>query len=83
MSVTRVTEEKVWSRKKRITSQDVAKRAGVSRTTVSLVLNGKHQRSQISDKTVLKVQRAAIELGYVPNAAAQALVRKKIRRKSD
>ncbi len=62
---------------KRITSQDVAKRAGVSRTTVSLVLNDKHQRSQISDKTVLKVQRAAIELGYVPNAAAQALVRKK------
>jgi LacI family transcriptional regulator len=62
---------------KRITSQDVAKRAGVSRTTVSLVLNNKHQSSQISDKTVQKVLRSAHELGYVPNAAAQALVRKK------
>lgn len=62
---------------KRTTSQDVAKRAGVSRTTVSLVLNNKHQSSQISEKTVQKVLRAAQDLGYVPNAAAQALVRKK------
>lgn len=64
-------------KQKRITSQDVAKRAGVSRTTVSLVLNSKYQNSQISDKTVQKVLRAAHELGYVPNAAAQALARKK------
>lgn len=62
---------------KRTTSQDVAKRAGVSRTTVSLVLNNKHQSSQISEKTVQKVLRSARELGYVPNAAAQALVRKR------
>lgn len=64
-------------RQKRITSLDVAKRAGVSRTTVSLVLNNKHLSSQISEKTVQKVLRAAQELGYVPNAAAQALARKK------
>ncbi len=63
--------------RKPITSQDVALRAGVSRTTVSLVLNNKHELSQISPKTAQRVLRAAKELGYVPNAAAQALVSKK------
>ncbi len=63
--------------KKQITSQDVALRAGVSRTTVSLVLNNKHELSQISPKTAQRVFRAAQDLGYVPNAAAQALVSKK------
>ena len=63
--------------KKQITSQDVALRAGVSRTTVSLVLNNKHELSQISPKTAQRVIRAAQELGYIPNAAAQALVSKK------
>ncbi|OJX45879.1 MAG: hypothetical protein BGO78_11290 [Chloroflexi bacterium 44-23] len=63
--------------RKQVTSQDVALRAGVSRTTVSLVLNNKHELSQISPKTAQRVIRAAQELGYVPNAAAQALVNKK------
>jgi LacI family transcriptional regulator len=62
---------------KRITSHDVARRAGVSRTTVSLVLNNKSEVSQISTKTVQRVMRAAQDLGYVPNAAAQALVSKR------
>jgi len=63
--------------KKQVTSQDVALRAGVSRTTVSMVLNNKHESNQISPRTVQKVLRAAEELGYVPNAAAQALVSKR------
>jgi DNA-binding LacI/PurR family transcriptional regulator len=57
---------------KRVTSMDVAKRAGVSRTTVSFVLN-KVEGMQISDETKKRVFSAAQELGYVPDAAAQAL----------
>jgi LacI family transcriptional regulator len=56
----------------RITSQDVADRAGVSRTTVSLVLNNT-PGAQISAVTRQRVLSAAQELGYVPDAAAQAL----------
>lgn len=58
---------------KRITSQDVANLAGVSRTTVSLVLNDV-QGIKISPPTRQKVIEAARQLGYVPDAAAQALV---------
>lgn len=57
---------------KRITSQDVASAAGVSRTTVSLVLNDV-KGIKISPATRQKVQLAASSLGYVPNAAARAL----------
>jgi DNA-binding LacI/PurR family transcriptional regulator len=57
---------------KRITSQDVADLAGVSRTTVSLVLNDV-QDIKISPATRQRVINAAEELGYVPDAAAQAL----------
>jgi DNA-binding LacI/PurR family transcriptional regulator len=57
---------------KRVTSMDVARRAGVSRTTVSFVLN-KVEGMQISDETKKRVFSAADELGYVPDAAAQAL----------
>jgi len=57
---------------KRVTSQDVADLAGVSRTTVSLVLNDV-QDIKISPATKQKVVEAAQELGYVPDAAAQAL----------
>lgn len=55
-----------------VTSRDVAEHAGVSRTTVSLVLNNV-QGVQISAETRERVIDAAQELGYVPNAAAQAL----------
>jgi LacI family transcriptional regulator len=57
---------------KRVTSQDVADQVGVSRTTVSLVLN-KVPGVQISDDTRRRVIQAAAELGYVPDAAARAL----------
>jgi DNA-binding LacI/PurR family transcriptional regulator len=55
-----------------VTSIDVARRAGVSQTTVSLVLSGKGA-GRISAGTAEAVQRAASELGYRPNAAARAL----------
>lgn len=58
---------------KRVTSQDVADEAGVSRTTVSLVLNNV-KGIQISEETRQKVVAAAEKLRYVPDAAARALV---------
>jgi len=60
------------SSRRKITSHDVAARAGVSRTTVSYVLNNV-ETANISDQTRLRVLDAADALGYVPNAAAQML----------
>jgi DNA-binding LacI/PurR family transcriptional regulator len=56
----------------RPTSADVAARAGVSRTTVSFVLNYRTD-VQISDETRQRVLRAASELGYHPHAPARQL----------
>ncbi|MBQ0864796.1 LacI family DNA-binding transcriptional regulator [Streptomyces smyrnaeus] len=47
----------------------IAERAGVSIASVSRVLNGVGARPE----TVRRVERAAAELGYVPNAVAQSL----------
>lgn len=49
--------------KKKATSSDVAKKAGVSQATVSMVLNKKYNVS-FSRETVEKVEMAARELGY-------------------
>lgn len=54
------------------TSREVARRAGVSRTTVSFVLNGVVNQG-ISEATRQRVLAAAHELGYEPNAAARSL----------
>jgi DNA-binding LacI/PurR family transcriptional regulator len=55
-----------------ITSKDVARLAGVSQSTVSLVLN--HVTTvQIAAKTREKVLQAARELNYQPNVLAQSL----------
>lgn len=56
-----------------MTSQDVARHAGVSRTTVSLVLNNV-QDIQISDETRQRVLKSARELNYHPDASARRLV---------
>ena len=56
----------------RVTSVDVAQRAGVSQSTVSLVMSGK-ARGRVSAETEAAVRRAAADLGYRPNAAARAL----------
>src|SRR5713101_5643737 len=59
---------------KRPTQLDVAHRAGVSRATVSYVLNGlANGRVPISNETRQRVMQAITELGYVPDASAQAL----------
>lgn len=51
--------------KKKITSTDIARAAGVSQSTVSMVLNKKHNVS-FSKETIEKVENATQELGYVP-----------------
>ncbi|MET9438553.1 LacI family DNA-binding transcriptional regulator [Streptomyces sp. NPDC006551] len=54
------------------TSADVARLAGVSRATVSYVLNNT-AAVRISEPTRRRVREAAEELGYVPHAAARSL----------
>ncbi|MFF5857656.1 LacI family DNA-binding transcriptional regulator [Streptomyces sp. NPDC012751] len=54
------------------TSADVARLAGVSRATVSYVLNNA-TAVRISEATRERVREAARELGYVPHAAARSL----------
>ena len=59
-------------RKPRATSADVAARAGVSRTTVSFVLNARTDAG-IPPGTWRRIEEAARELGYHPHGAARAL----------
>lgn len=59
-------------RRRRPTGADVARQAGLSRATVSYVLNNTpHQ--VIPEQTRQRVLAAAAELGYTPSAAARAL----------
>jgi len=57
-----------------ITLQQLANLAGVSHTTVSLVLAGKHL-GRVSEPTRRRVLRLAEEHGYRPNPAARGLVK--------
>jgi DNA-binding LacI/PurR family transcriptional regulator len=55
-----------------VTSIDVAHRAGVSQSAVSLVF-GQKAAGRVSEKTRAAILRAAQELGYRPNRAARTL----------
>ena len=61
---------------RRITSAEVAERAGVSQSAVSRVFT---PGTSASKKTAAKVRRAASELGYRPNVLARAMVSGKSR----
>ena len=59
---------------RRPTQEDVARLAGVSRATVSMVINGlSGGRVPISEETRRRVLEAMEQLGYTPNPAAQIL----------
>lgn len=63
---------------RRATAQDVADLAGVSRSAVSLVLNGRG-RGNISAANQAAIQEAARQLRYTPNAVALSLRRQRTR----
>jgi LacI family gluconate utilization system Gnt-I transcriptional repressor len=60
----------------RATLEEVARAAGVSTMTASRALS---QPQLVSDATRAKVERAVLELGYVPNRAARALASRQSR----
>ncbi|WP_443020484.1 LacI family DNA-binding transcriptional regulator [Shimia sp. Alg240-R146] len=60
----------------KVTSLQVAERAGVSQSAVSRVFT---PGASVSQKTVDKVRKAAAELGYRPNVLARAMVSGKSR----
>ncbi|MEU8814458.1 LacI family DNA-binding transcriptional regulator [Actinoplanes sp. NPDC048796] len=57
----------------RATLMQVAQRAGVSRSTASFVLAGRHVDMRISEDARQRVLRAAQELDYRPNLMARSL----------
>src|SRR5690625_1340697 len=60
---------------KKPTIQDVAKRAGVSKSTVSQFLNNRYE--YMAEETKLRIAKAVQELGYIPNYIAKSLKQKK------
>ena len=57
-----------------VTMRDVARRAGVSKRTVSRVIN---KQGEISEATRLRVSQIIETLGYQPNGVARSLRSKK------
>lgn len=53
-----------------VTIKDVAERAGVSHPTVSRALRGD---SSVTPKTTGRIRQIALDLGYIPSAAARSL----------
>ena len=60
----------------RVTAAEVARRAGVSQPTVSLVLS-RNPNARVAKQTRERVLKVAAELGYRPNLLAQGLVRRR------
>ena len=57
----------------RATINDIARQAGVSKTTVSFAFNNP---SKISQETYARIMSIAQELGYVPDPVARTLAMK-------
>src|SRR3954471_12496700 len=58
-----------------LTLEEVAREAGVSKTTASVVLNGRAEQVRISEATRARVVAVADRLGDVPNLTARSLRR--------
>lgn len=59
------------------TLNDIAKKSGVSVSTISRVLNGKAEKARIAEETARLVLKTAEELNYRPNQLARGLRLKK------
>jgi LacI family transcriptional regulator, galactose operon repressor len=68
------TEKKSSGVVSRLTIRDIAMKAGVSVSTVSMILNGKQG---ISEDTRHRVQTIIDESGYTPNLIARSLVKRR------
>ncbi len=55
-----------------ITQKDIARKVGVSETTVSLVLGGKQSTARIAGKTISRIMKAAETMGYCRNELASS-----------
>jgi DNA-binding LacI/PurR family transcriptional regulator len=60
---------------KRLTQHDIAKLAGVSQATVSLVLNGSETGARIPQETRTRVQQVIRETGYVADPIARRMAK--------
>ena len=60
-----------------VTMREVAERAGVSKATVSYVLNGREASMRIPTETRDRILTAVRELGYHPNGLARSLAHKR------
>ncbi|EDS77735.1 catabolite control protein A [Clostridium botulinum C str. Eklund] len=60
---------------KKVTMKDIAEVAGVTKATVSMVLNKKDVK--ISEETKKKIFKIAKEMNYIPNAVARSLTTNK------
>lgn len=58
---------------KKINITDIARKTGLSTTTVSRVLSGKAEKYRIGKKSTKKIEEAAKEMHYIPNLFAANL----------
>ncbi|MDR3712999.1 MAG: LacI family DNA-binding transcriptional regulator [Puia sp.] len=58
---------------KKVSISDIARKAGVSVSTVSFVMNDKAVKMRISQEVIQRVERIAREMGYHPNQLARGL----------
>ncbi|ARN57096.1 LacI family DNA-binding transcriptional regulator [Sedimentisphaera salicampi] len=61
------------TKNKQVTIRQLSKELGVSISTISSVLNNRHEERRISPDTVKRVKEAAREIGYLPNISARML----------
>lgn len=72
------TASKPMRRSSAPTLHDVAREAGVSAMTVSVVVNGTGSNVRVSDDTRRRIHAAATRLHYRPNAYARGLSRRRM-----
>ena len=68
-------QDQSWGEREQVTLRDVAKAAGVSTSTASVVLNAAKSGTRVSVATRRKVLEVAERMEYRPNALAQSLIR--------